>query len=380
VDPFLNEEQVEIQKAARKFALGEFPQVAEQLDREETYPFDLLKKAASLGFIGAWIPEEYGGPGLGFLEASLITEEFWRVDPGCSSILSACFGGQMILYYGTEEQKKKYLSPIPAGEKIMGSAITEPNAGSDVAGIRTRATVDGDHFVINGTKMFITNATIADYFVVLCQTDPEAEKRHARFSVLIVEADRPGLTRRKIHNKLGIRASDTGELVFEDVRVPKENLVGERGRGFYQFMDFFDRTRVNVASQAVGLAQGALDRAIAYSKQREVFGSSLASFQVTQFKLAEMATRIEASRVLVRQAAWKLDRGEVDTKLIAMAKWFSGETAVRVVDEALQIHGGYGFIGEYDISRLYRDAKIVEIYEGTKEIEKIIIGRRLLKD
>jgi alkylation response protein AidB-like acyl-CoA dehydrogenase len=380
MDPFLNEEQVEIQKAARKFALGEFPQVAEQLDREETYPFDLLKKAASLGFIGAWIPEEYGGPGLGFLEASLITEEFWRVDPGCSSILSACFGGQMILYYGTEEQKKKYLSPIPAGEKIMGSAITEPNAGSDVAGIRTRATVDGDHFVINGTKMFITNATIADYFVVLCQTDPEAEKRHARFSVLIVEADRPGLTRRKIHNKLGIRASDTGELVFEDVRVPKENLVGERGRGFYQFMDFFDRTRVNVASQAVGLAQGALDRAIAYSKQREVFGSSLASFQVTQFKLAEMATRIEASRVLVRQAAWKLDRGEVDTKLIAMAKWFSGETAVRVVDEALQIHGGYGFIGEYDISRLYRDAKIVEIYEGTKEIEKIIIGRRLLKD
>jgi alkylation response protein AidB-like acyl-CoA dehydrogenase len=380
VDPFLNEEQVEIQKAARKFALGEFPQVAEQLDREETYPFDLLKKAASLGFIGAWIPEEYGGPGLGFLEASLITEEFWRVDPGCSSILSACFGGQMILYYGTEEQKKKYLSPIPAGEKIMGSAITEPNAGSDVAGIRTRATVDGDHFVINGTKMFITNATIADYFVVLCQTDPEAEKRHARFSVLIVEADRPGLTRRKIHNKLGIRASDTGELVFEDVRVPKENLVGERGRGFYQFMDFFDRTRVNVASQAVGLAQGALDRAIAYSKQREVFGSSLASFQVTQFKLAEMATRIEASRALVRQAAWKLDRGEVDTKLIAMAKWFSGETAVRVVDEALQIHGGYGFIGEYDISRLYRDAKIVEIYEGTKEIEKIIIGRRLLKD
>jgi alkylation response protein AidB-like acyl-CoA dehydrogenase len=380
MDPFLNEEQVEIQKAARKFALGEFPQVAEQLDREETYPFDLLKKAASLGFIGAWIPEEYGGPGLGFLEASLITEEFWRVDPGCSSILSACFGGQMILYYGTEEQKKKYLSPIPAGEKIMGSAITEPNAGSDVAGIRTRATVDGDHFVINGTKMFITNATIADYFVVLCQTDPDAEKRHARFSVLIVEADRPGLTRRKIHNKLGIRASDTGELVFEDVRVPKENLVGERGRGFYQFMDFFDRTRVNVASQAVGLAQGALDRAIAYSKQREVFGSSLASFQVTQFKLAEMATRIEASRALVRQAAWKLDRGEVDTKLIAMAKWFSGETAVRVVDEALQIHGGYGFIGEYDISRLYRDAKIVEIYEGTKEIEKIIIGRRLLKD
>lgn len=380
MDPFLNEEQLEIQKAARKFALGEFPKVAEEIDREEKYPFDLLKKAATLGFIGAWIPQEYGGPGLGFLEASLITEEFWRVDPGCSSILSACFGGQMILYFGTDEQKKRYLSPISAGEKIMGSAITEPNAGSDVAAIRTRAVEHGDSFVINGTKMFITNATIADYFVVLCQTDPEAEKRHARFSVLLVEADSPGLTRRKIHNKLGIRASDTGELVFEDVKVPKENLVGQRGRGFYQFMDFFDRTRVNVASQAVGLAQGALDRAISYARQREAFGATLASFQVTQFKLAEMATKVEASRSLVRQAAWKLDRGEVDTKLIAMAKWFSGETAVRVVDEALQIHGGYGFIGEYDISRLYRDAKIVEIYEGTKEIEKLIIGRRLIKE
>jgi alkylation response protein AidB-like acyl-CoA dehydrogenase len=195
-----------------------------------------------------------------------------------------------------------------------------------------------------------------------------------------VDGDSPGLTRRKIHNKLGIRASDTGELIFEDVRVPKENLVGARGRGFYQFMDFFDRTRVNVASQGLGLAQGALDRAIAYVKQRELFGSTLSSFQVTQFKLAEMATMVEATRALVRQAAWKLDQGEVDTRLIAMAKWLSGQTAVRVADESLQLHGGYGFIGEYDISRLYRDAKIVEIYEGTKEIEKTIIARRLLKE
>jgi alkylation response protein AidB-like acyl-CoA dehydrogenase len=248
-----------------------------------------------------------------------------------------------------------------------------------VAAIRTRAVEAGDSFVLNGAKMFITNATIASYFVVICQTDPHAQKRHGRFSVLLVEADSPGLIRRKIHNKLGIRASDTGELVFEDVRVPMENLVGQRGRGFYQFMDFFDRTRVNVASQGLGLAQGALDRAISYVKQRELFGSTLASFQVTQFKVAEMATMVEATRALVRQAAWKLDRGEIDTQLIAMAKWFSGQTAVKVVDEALQLHGGYGFIGEYDISRLYRDAKIVEIYEGTKEIEKTIIGRRLLK-
>ncbi len=215
---------------------------------------------------------------------------------------------------------------------------------------------------------------------MICVTDPQAQKRHSRFSVLLVEANRPGLSSRKIRNKLGIRASDTGELIFEDVRVPKQNLVGERGRGFYQFMDFFDRTRVNVAAQGVGVAQGALDRAIAYVKQREMFGSTLASFQVTQFKLAEMATLVEATRGLVRQAAWKLDHGEIDTRLIAMAKWFSGQNAVRVADESLQLHGGYGFIGEYDISRLYRDAKIVEIYEGTKEIEKTIIARRLLKD
>jgi alkylation response protein AidB-like acyl-CoA dehydrogenase len=380
MDILLTDEQKEIQRAARKFALTEFPPVAEELDREERYPFDLWKKAAGLGFIGVWIPEPYGGPGLGFMEGSLVTEEFWRVDPGCSSILSACFGGQMVLYFGSEDQKQKYLGPIAAGEKMMGSAITEPNAGSDVAGIRTRASEDGDDFVLNGTKMFITNATIASYFVVICQTDPQAERRHARFSVLLVETDRPGLTRRKIHNKLGIRASDTGELVFEDVRVPKASLVGERGRGFYQFMDFFDRTRVNVAAQGLGLAQGALDRAVAYVKQREMFGSTLASFQVTQFKLAEMATMVEATRALIRQAAWKLDRGEIDTKLIAMAKWLSGQTAVRAADESLQLHGGYGFIGEYDISRLYRDAKIVEIYEGTKEVEKTIIARRLLKD
>jgi alkylation response protein AidB-like acyl-CoA dehydrogenase len=380
MDILLTEEQREIQRAARKFALNEFPPIAEELDREERFPFELLKKAAELGFIGVWIPEAYGGPGLGFTDCALITEEFWRVDPGCSSILSAGFGSQLVLYFGSEEQKKTYLPPIPAGEKIMGSAITEANAGSDVAGIRTRATESGDDFVLNGTKMFITNATIASYFTVICVTDPKVEKRHSRFSVLLVEADRPGLSSRKIHNKLGIRASDTGELIFEDVRVPKTNLVGERGKGFYQFMDFFDRTRVNVAAQGVGVAQGALDRAVAYVKQREMFGSTLASFQVTQFKLAEMATLVEATRGLVRQAAWKLDHGEIDTRLIAMAKWFSGQNAVRVADEALQLHGGYGFIAEYDISRLYRDAKIVEIYEGTKEIEKTIIARRLLKD
>jgi alkylation response protein AidB-like acyl-CoA dehydrogenase len=379
MDMLFTDEQREIQKAARKFAQNEFPPLAEELDREERYPFDLWKKACELGFIGTWIEEKYGGPGLGFTESVIITEEFWRVDPGCSSILAAAFGSEMLQYYGTEQQKETYLPPLVSGEMISGSAITEPNAGSDVAGVRTRAVEEGDFFVINGTKMFITNGTIANFFLVLCMTDPQVEKRHGRFSVLLVDADAPGLTRRKIHNKLGIRASDTAELVFEDVKVPRENLVGERGRGFYQFMHFFDMTRIAVAAQGVGLALGALDRAIQYSKERELFGTNLASFQVTQFKLAEMATMTEAARALVYQAAWKLDHGELDTKLIAMAKWLSGQVAVRVADEALQIHGGYGFIGEYDVSRLYRDAKIVEIYEGTKEVEKQIIARHLLR-
>jgi acyl-CoA dehydrogenase len=379
MDILLTEEQKEIQKAARKFALGEFPQVAEELDREELYPFEIWKKACELGFIGTWIPEAYGGPGLGFMETVLIFEEFWRVDPGCASVLSAAFGSEMIVYKGSEEQKQRYLPPLVKGEKIMGAAITEPNAGSDVAGVRTRAVESGDEFVINGTKMFITNGTIGHYFVVLCQTDPEAAKRHSRFSVILVEADRPGFTRKKIKNKLGTRASDTAELIFEDVRVPKANLVGERGRGFYNFMDFFDRTRIPVAAQGVGVAQGALDRAIQYAQQRELFGTNLASFQVTQFKLAEMATLVEAGRGLVRQAAWKLDHGEIDSRLVSMAKWFCGEVAVKVTNEALQIHGGYGYIAEYDVSRLYRDAKIVEIYEGTKEIEKQVIARHLLK-
>ena len=379
MDILLTEEQKEIQRAARKFALGEFPPVAEELDREEHYPFEIWKKACELGFVGTWIPEPYGGPGLGFTESALIFEEFWRVDPGCASVLSAPFGSEIIVYRGSEEQKRKYLPPLVAGQKIMGAAITEANAGSDVAGVRTKAILSGNEFVLNGTKMFITNGTIGHYFVVLCQTDPDVAKRHSRFSVIIVEADRPGFEKKKIKNKLGTRASDTAELVFEDVRVPRENLVGERGKGFYYFMEFFDRTRIGVAAQGVGVAQGALDRAVQYAQQRELFGTTLASFQVTQFKLAEMATLVEASRCLVRQAAWKLDHGEIDTPLISMAKWYSGETAVKVTNEALQIHGGYGYIAEYDISRLYRDAKIVEIYEGTKEIEKQVIARHLLK-
>lgn len=375
----LTEEQKDIIKAAREFAEGEFPDLAQECDRKEEFPRHLWEKACELGFVGVFIPETYGGAGLGFSEHCLINEEFWRVDPGIAgSILSATFGSEMIKLFGTEEQKKKWLTPLVQAKAITGAAITEPDAGSDVSSVSTTATLRGDEYVLNGTKMFITNGTIANFLQVLCITEPHVKSRHDRFSVITVETDRKGFEATKLKNKLGIRASDTAEIFFSDVRVPKENLIGTPGRGFQQFMVFFDYTRLHICAQAVGLAQGAMEQAIKHVRERRQFGKPLASFQATQFKIAEMATRIEAGRNLYQKAAWLVDQGRVEPHLISMAKWFTGATAVRVADEALQLHGGYGFIGDYNIERFYRDSKIVEIYEGTKEIEKIIIARALL--
>ncbi|NWF93471.1 MAG: acyl-CoA dehydrogenase family protein [Syntrophaceae bacterium] len=375
----LTEEQKDIIKAAREFAEKEFTDLAQECDRKEEFPKNLWKKACELGFVGVFIPEAYGGPGLGFLEHCLINEEFWRVDPGIgSSILSATFGSEMILLFGTEEQKRKWFPPLVKAEAITGAAITEPDAGSDVSSVSTTAVLSGNDYIINGNKMFITNGTTANFLQVLCVTEPNARSRHDRFSVITVETDRKGYEASKLKNKLGIRASDTAEISFSDVRVPKENLIGTPGRGFQQFMVFFDHTRLHICAQAVGLAQGAMEQAIKHVRERKQFGKPLASFQATQFKIAEMATRIEAGRTLYQKAAWLVDHGRVQPHLISMAKWFTGETAVRVTDEALQLHGGYGFIGDYNIERFYRDSKIVEIYEGTKEIEKMVIARALL--
>ena len=375
----LTDEQKDIIKAAKEFAEKEFPDIAQECDREEKAPEHLWKKACDLGFVGVFIPETYGGPGLGYLEHCLIHEEFWRVDPGIgSSIMSTPFGSEMILLFGTEEQKKKWLPLIVRGEAITGAAITEPDAGSDVSSVTTTGTLVGDEYVINGNKIFITNGTRARFLQVLCVTEPNNPSRHDRFSVMTVETDRKGFEATKMKNKLGIRASDTAEITFSDVRVPKENLIGTAGQGFQQFMAFFDHTRIHICAQAIGIAQGAMEQAIKHVRQRQQFKKPLASFQATQFKIAEMATRIEAGRTLYQKAAWLLDQGKLSSSLIAMAKWFTGETAVRVTDEALQLHGGYGFMGDYAIERFYRDAKIVEIYEGTKEIEKLIIARALL--
>ena len=375
----LTEEQRDIIRAAREFAEGEFPEIARECDQKEEFPRHLWKKACQLGFVGVYINEEYGGAGLGFLEHCLITEEFWRVDPGIGqSILTATFGSEMVQLFGTENQKKALLPPLVRGEAITGAAITEPDAGSDVASVATRAIPEEGEYVINGSKSFTTNGTTANFIQVLCLTNPEAESRHQRHSVITVETDREGFEATPLKNKLGIRASDTAELTFSDVHVPRENLVGTEGEGFHQFMVFFDYTRPQICAQGVGLAQGAMEMAIKHVRERRQFGKPLASFQATRFKIAEMATRIEAARNLYHKATWMLDRGKRDSKLIAMAKWYSGELAVRVADEALQLHGGYGYIGDYDIERFYRDAKIVEIYEGTKEIEKIVIARSIL--
>jgi len=375
----LTDEQKDIKKSAREFAEGMFPGVAEECDLNETFPRALWKKACDLGFVGVFIDEAYGGPGLGLLENILIMEEFCRVDAGCASVILTTLGSEFILLYGREEQKKKYLPGLTKGEAIMGMAITEPDAGSDVASVNTRALRVHDHYVINGNKMFITNGSIADFLVILCVTNENERVRSKRHSALLVETNRKGFEANQLKRKLGMRASDTAEIHFSDVEVPLENLIGEvEGEGFYQLMAVFNRSRVTVAMISVGVSQGGLEKAISYAKQRKQFGNPIGSFQGIQFKLAEMASWTEASRALCYKAASMVDHGKIDPKLISMAKWFAGEVGVKVIDEVVQIHGGYGYLGEYGIERLYRNAKLAEIVEGTKEIEKMIIARELL--
>jgi alkylation response protein AidB-like acyl-CoA dehydrogenase len=374
----LTEEQKILQSTTYKFAQKEFEPVAKECDREEKFSRDVWEKACETGLVGAYIPEKYGGAGMGFLEVALITEQLSRVDLGLScAVTASTFGAENILFFGSEEQKSKYLPLFPEGKAICAGAYTEPNSGTDVVGAKTTAVKDGNDYVINGSKMFITNGTICDFMVVFCITNPEEEVRHRKHSLILVEADRNGITKNKIKGKMGIRATDTAELAFEDVRVPRENLIGAEGKGFHYLMHFFDTTRTMVAAQGVGLAQGALDKTVKYVQERMTFGKPLAYNQGVQFILAEMATKVEVARSITYKAAWKVDNGQMDPSLNAMAKYFSGECAVWVADKALQLHGGYGYIDEYDVQRFYRDAKILEIYEGAKEAEKMTIARRL---
>ena len=375
----LTNRQKQIRLAAREFAEGELVPIGKECEAKGEFPRDLIKKAAQLGFIGVYIKKEYGGLGLGLFEHAIILEEFWRAEPGLAQVLAQpAFGSDVLLRYGSEEQKKKYLPPIAKGDWVMGFSITEPEAGSDAASATTTAVRVGDEYVINGNKVMISNGTEAKFLLVFCLTHPEETSKSKRHSILIVETDRPGYKADKIQGKMGLHASDTANIFFNNVRVPKENLVGVEGNGFFQLMDFLDRSRVIIAAHAVGLAQGAIEQAISYVKKRKQFGKTIASFQVTQFKVAEMATLIEAARNLMHKACWYVDRGTPNTQLSAMAKWWACQVAVRVVDEALQLHGGYGYLDDYPIERFYRAAKLLELYEGTKEIQKMTIGRRIL--
>lgn len=375
----LSKEQRDIRQAAREFALGELKDIAAECDQNESYPPELIKKAGELGFLGVFIDEAYGGAGLGFLEHAIILEEFWKIDPGLGQQLcSVSFGAEEFLLFGTEDQKHQYLTPVAEGDAAMGFAITEPDAGSDTLSASTSAVLEGDEYRVNGNKVMIGNGAVGDFLLVFCLTDPEEKRRSKRHSIIAVETDQPGYEADTLHGKMGLRASNTANIFLSDVRVPKENLVGERGNGFAQLMAFFDRSRAYVAAHGVGLAQGALDLALAHVRSREQFGRKIGSFQATQFKIADMATRVELARTLTHKACTLLDQGKGNTNTTAMAKMFAARTAVEVVDEALQLHGGYGYFNEQDIERFYRGAKVLEIYEGAKEVEKMIIGRNVI--
>jgi alkylation response protein AidB-like acyl-CoA dehydrogenase len=372
----LTKPQKEIQKAAIDFAKGEFDKdLALELEKKHAFPENIWKKAAELGFVGIHFPEQYSGQGLGVLENILVAEVFCSKDSTIgSAVILASFASECILRFGSDALKEKFLPPIAEGKMLSAGAFTEPDHGSDITSMNTTAQKDGDEWIINGSKIFITNGEIAGYYCVLCQTDPDCKPAYRGMSLILAEADRKGVSATDVGEKMGIRMMSTAEVTFKDVRVPSSNLIGKEGKGFYHVLEFFDESRILIAAQALGTAQGAFDRALAYVKQREQFGKKIAQFQVTQHKLADMATKIELARLITYKAAWNFDQGRIDPKLTSMAKMFAARTAVEVADEAIQLLGGYGYMAEYEVERFYRDAKITEIYEGTREIQKNTIA------
>ncbi len=376
----LDRTQKEIQKAVRDFTKGEFDkELALELDRKHEFPKKIWQKAGNLGLIGVHYPEEYSGQGLGSIEDIIVIEELCRGDSTIGSAVAlASFASELVLHYGSDELKQKYLPQIAEGKMLSAGAFTEPDHGSDITAMDTTAVKDGDEWVVNGVKTFITNGGLAGFYSVLCQTDPDAKPSYRGLSIILVEADREGLSTVDVGEKMGISMMATAEVILKDVRVPAGNLIGEEGKGFYHVLHFFDESRIQIAAQALGTAQGAYDRALSYVKQREQFGKKIAQFQVTQHKLADMATKIELSRLITYKAAWNFDQGRIDPKLTSMAKMYAARTAVEVADEAIQLLGGYGYMKEYEVERFYRDAKITEIYEGTKEIQKNTIASAII--
>ncbi|WP_404446196.1 acyl-CoA dehydrogenase [Sutcliffiella horikoshii] len=375
----LSEEHEMIRKMVRDFAKNEVEPTAAERDEEERFDMDIFKKMAGLGLTGIPFPEEYGGIGSDYLAYCIAVEELSRVCASTGVTLSAhtSLASWPIYKYGTEEQKQKYLVPLAQGTSIGGYGLTEPGSGSDAGGMRTTAKLDGDHYVLNGSKIFITNGGIADIYVVFAVTD--ATSKHKGTSAFIVEADFPGFSVGKKEKKLGIRSSPTTEIIFEDCRVPVENMLGAEGEGFKVAMTTLDGGRNGIAAQAVGIAQGALDAAVAYAKERVQFGKPIAAQQGVSFKLADMATTVEASRLLTYQAAWRESEGLSYGLESAMSKLFAGDTAMKVTTEAVQVFGGYGYTKDYPVERYMRDAKITQIYEGTQEIQRLVISRMLTK-
>ncbi len=378
------EEQLMIKQAARDFAVNEcLPGVIER-DELQKFPKEQIEKLADLGFMGMMVNPEYGGSGLDTVSYVLAMEEISKVDASTSVCVSVnnslvCYGLQE---YASEEQKQKYLKPLAQGKKdgelyIGAFLLSEPEAGSDATSQRTTAEDMGDHYLLNGTKNWITNGNSASVYLVIAQTDPAKGSRG--INVLIVEKSWPGVVVGAKENKLGIRGSDTHSILFNDVKVPKENRIGEDGFGFKFAMKTLAGGRIGIASQALGIASGAYELSLAYSKQRKAFGTEIKNHQIIQFKLADMATRIEASRLLCLKAAWEKDQKLDYTLSSSMAKVFSSETAMWTATEAVQIHGGYGFVKEYHVERMMRDAKITQIYEGTSEVQRIVISRTILK-
>jgi acyl-CoA dehydrogenase len=377
----LTEEQLHIKNAVRDFCTKEFKlEMALDLDKKEEYPLELYKAAAKLGFTSMAIPEEYGGQGCGILETCLVVEELCRGDSSLGVAISAGgFGSELLLTHGTKEQKEKYIPPICRGDWLSAAAFTEPNvSGSDITKMETTATKYGNEWWINGQKTFITNATMADFVVVLTQTDPKVRPTYRGETLFIVEKGAVGFEATKLHNKMGIRASTTGELNFDNVKVTDAAIVGELNKGFYYAMEFFDSTRVGVAAQAVGMAQGAWEIAFKYAKQREAFGSPIMQHEAIGMTLAEMATKIEAARLLTYKAAQLIDDKKMDPMATAMAKYYAAHVAMEVTNAAIQTLGGYGYFGEYRVEKYHRDAKITEIYEGTSEIQRLQILKYLL--
>lgn len=373
------EEQQMMRKMVRDFAQNEIAPMIDTMEETDEFPMEIIKKMSELGLMGIPIPEEYGGSEMDFTSYIIAIHELSRISATVGVILSVhtSVGTNPIFYFGNEEQKKKYVPKLAAGEYIGAFALTEPGAGSDAASLKTRAVKDGDEYVLNGSKIFITNGGVADTYIVFAVTDPE--KAHHGISAFIVEKDTPGFFVGKKEKKMGLHGSNTVELTFEDCRVPKENLLGEEGMGFKIAMGNLDVGRIGIAAQALGIAEAALEAATEYAKERVQFGKPIGKLQGVGFKLADMATEVEAAKLLVYRAAQLKQLNKPSGQAASMAKLFASKTAVKVTTEAIQVFGGYGYTKDYPVERYFRDAKITEIYEGTSQIQRLVISRQLLK-